>query len=163
MNLTREDAFVYICQAEFPKMSEKELEEIFLDMSMDYCSGMVSDFSKQQAVLESIRYKFRGAPNKYIANYIGDTFGCDVVVTGTPEVLYPCPCCGARSLDELYSKKHATGYDICEHCGWEDDGTTDPHIRSSLNKGTMSEYRSTLSLDGRNRSRWVFVDIESGT
>jgi predicted RNA-binding Zn-ribbon protein involved in translation (DUF1610 family) len=163
MNFTREEAFEYIFNAEFSKLSEKEIEGIFLDMSMDYCSGMVSDVTKRQVVLESIRYRFRGAPNKYIANYIRDIFGIEAIVTGKLESLFPCPCCGARSLDELYNRECATGYDICEYCGWEDDGTTDPNKRSSVNRGTMNEYRSNLSLDALNRSRWVFIDIERHT
>jgi hypothetical protein len=33
--------------------------------------------------------------------------------------LYPCPCCGRRTLPER------GGYDICGVCGWEDDGQDD--------------------------------------
>ncbi len=32
---------------------------------------------------------------------------------------YTCPCCGHRTLDDR------GGYDICEECGWEDDGQDD--------------------------------------
>jgi len=36
-------------------------------------------------------------------------------------VRYECPCCGYPTLEERGS------YDICEICGWEDDGQDDPY------------------------------------
>lgn len=38
----------------------------------------------------------------------------------TDGALYPCPCCGYRTLPER------GGYDICPVCYWEDDGQDDP-------------------------------------
>jgi hypothetical protein len=33
--------------------------------------------------------------------------------------LYPCPCCGCRTLGER------GGYEVCAVCFWEDDGQDD--------------------------------------
>jgi hypothetical protein len=33
--------------------------------------------------------------------------------------LYSCPCCGHATLSER------GGYEICQECGWEDDGQDD--------------------------------------
>jgi len=157
--LTREEAFEYISSAKMCNMQEKDFKEIFLDMCMDYQSGVVSEATKRKAVLESIHYDFRGAPNKFVANYIKETFGENVVVTGKQEDLLPCPCCGARSLTELYDRKCGTGYDICEHCGWEDDGTVDLKQNSSVNKGTMLDYRRKLPVTISGNPRWIFVNM----
>jgi len=159
VNLTREEALDYICRSKLIDMSNTDFEEVFLDMGLDYCSGIVSEDSKRQAVLENLRYCFRGAPNQFIANYIYDTFGTDVAITGKPEDLFPCPCCGAKSLDELYNPACGTGYDICEYCGWEDDGTDDPNKQSSVNKGTMSDYRVKLPKNESDNPRWIFAGL----
>ena len=38
----------------------------------------------------------------------------------TPEEFpYPCPLCGAS---HQVSEKDSNSFDICEVCGWEDDG-----------------------------------------
>jgi len=34
----------------------------------------------------------------------------------SPGVIYPCPCCGFKTLSER------GGFDICPVCFWEDDG-----------------------------------------
>ena len=47
----------------------------------------------------------------------------DAGVMRSPQdgVRYRCPCCRYPTLDER------GGYEICELCGWEDDGQDDPH------------------------------------
>ncbi|MBL0694489.1 CPCC family cysteine-rich protein [Comamonas sp. JC664] len=67
--------------------------------------------------------------------------------TGDAEHRYPCPCCGRRTLTELYNAEEGTGYDICNHCRWEDDGTTKADAGSSVNRGTMAQYRARLLKD----------------
>lgn len=37
-------------------------------------------------------------------------------MTTTEDGLQPCPCCDCKTLGER------GGYEICEVCGWEDDG-----------------------------------------
>jgi hypothetical protein len=37
-------------------------------------------------------------------------------------VRYPCPCCGYPTLEIRVG-----GFEICNLCGWEDDGQDDPH------------------------------------
>lgn len=41
------------------------------------------------------------------------------VVAGRGTSPYTCPCCGHATLDERGD------YEICEECGWEDDGQDD--------------------------------------
>ena len=158
--LTREEAFEYISSVKMCDMQEKDFKEIFLDMCMDYRSKVTSEATKRKAVLESVRYEFRGAPNKFVASYIKETFGENVIVKGKLEVLLPCPCCGARSLTELYDPKCGTGYDICEYCRWEDDGTADLKQHSSVNKGSMLDYRKKLPITISDNPRWIFVNMD---
>ncbi len=65
-------------------------------------------------------------------------------MVGQPEPPLPCSCCGRRTLTERYDPRQGTGYDVCDHCSWEDDGTSDPDALSSVNHGSMAEYRLRL-------------------
>lgn len=48
-----------------------------------------------------------------------------------------CPCCGKQTLDE------AGVWDICEHCGWEDDPlqSKEPDLAGGANKPSLNEAR----------------------
>lgn len=65
---------------------------------------------------------------------------------GERDGLYPCPCCGLRTLTERFDPTQGTGYDICPYCKWEDDGTTekDAETYRAINRGSMSDYRKRL-------------------
>jgi hypothetical protein len=63
------------------------------------------------------------------------------------EELLPCPCCGYKTLTEQYDIEEGTGYDICPYCNWEDDGTLDSNAFSSVNNGSISDYRKALQLN----------------
>lgn len=43
-----------------------------------------------------------------------------------------CPICKNETLDDFF---------ICQHCGWEYDGTTKDEDYSAANKATVAEYR----------------------
>ena len=43
----------------------------------------------------------------------------NVVKPAQADALYPCPCCGFKTLSER------GGFDICQVCYWEDDGQDD--------------------------------------
>lgn len=51
--------------------------------------------------------------------------------------LYPCPCCGVKEIYEPGS------YEICEHCGWEDDPVQlkYPDTSRGANRMTLNEAR----------------------
>ncbi|WP_199735554.1 CPCC family cysteine-rich protein [Corallococcus sp. AB045] len=81
---------------------------------------------------------------------------------GEAEVLLPCPCCGGRTLTERYDAVVGTGYDICDHCRWEDDGTVSDTVHSSVNRGgpclnigsRFERSRTTSTVrSGANRCR----------
>jgi hypothetical protein len=61
---------------------------------------------------------------------------------------YSCPCCGHVTLSER------GGYEICEECGWEDDGRDDhdAHVVRGGPNGpqSLAAARLTYVRDGGN-------------
>jgi len=83
---------------------------------------------------------FQGVSNGFLSEVIHALTGNEVEVIGKVEVLLACPCCGFKTLTELFNTVEATGYDICSYCGWEDDGTNDETSYRSINHGSISDY-----------------------
>lgn len=97
-----------------------------------------------------------GVSNGFLAEVIHTITGYEVEVCGKVEVLFPCPCCGYKTLTECFDPKQGTGYDICPYCNWEDDGTTDIHAYRSINKGSILDYRSKICANPNTyyRDKW---------
>ncbi|RKG53692.1 hypothetical protein D7X30_29960 [Corallococcus sp. AB011P] len=93
------------------------------------------DDSQASSVEEAIQVLYRGVTNGF---------------------LLPCPCCGRRTLTERYDAVVGTGYDICDHCRWEDDGTVSDTAHSSVNRGAMSQYREQIREESNYfyREKW---------
>lgn len=83
---------------------------------------------------------YHGVSNGFIAELINAVTGYEVEVLDNTEELFSCPCCGYKTLTELYDIDEGTGYEICPYCNWEDDGTTELNVYSSVNKGTIEDY-----------------------
>ncbi len=68
---------------------------------------------------------------------------------GTPpplrEDFFPCPCCGARVLDE------EGGYEICPICDWEDDPSQRQHpdLAGSANPASLLQAQNSWRKLGR--------------
>jgi hypothetical protein len=64
---------------------------------------------------------------------------------------YSCPCCGHLTLSER------GGYEICDECGWEDDGQDDhdSHIVRGGPNGCLSLDDARGGLCGRGRTRAI--------
>lgn len=93
----------------------------------------------QEIFLDWIKYQYGASPNQFLAEIYEFVSGEQVIVEGNAEILFSCKCCGFRTLTEVGA------YDICRFCNWEDDGTKDPNITSSVNRGKMVDYRLKLS------------------
>ncbi len=85
-----------------------------------------------------------GISNGFLSQLMETITGVVVEVEGDVEGLYKCPCCGYKTLNEQYDIIKGTGYEICPYCGWEDDGTTDIEVNTSINKGSIREYRERM-------------------
>ena len=57
--------------------------------------------------------------------------------TPSVEELFPCPCCGARTISEIGA------YEICDVCGWEDDPvqSADPDYAGGANAESLNTAR----------------------
>lgn len=55
----------------------------------------------------------------------------------TENELYPCPCCGNKTIGELGN------YEICPICEWEDDPvqSEDPDFAGGANSPSLNEAR----------------------
>lgn len=63
---------------------------------------------------------FIGISNGFLSELIRTITRCEIEIYEEVEKLYPCPCCGFRTLTESFNPKEGTGYDICLYCKWED-------------------------------------------
>lgn len=88
-----------------------------------------------------------GTSNGFLSEVVHTITGYEVEVCGEVEDLFPCPCCGFKTLTERFNPKEGTGYDICPYCNWEDDGTTDINSYRSINKGSILDYRNKISAN----------------
>lgn len=86
----------------------------------------------------------QGVSNGFLSEIFEAVIGYKVEVIGEVEELFACPCCGFRTLTELHDLNQGTGYDICPYCNWEDDGTSERSAESSVNGGTIEDYRNRI-------------------
>lgn len=93
---------------------------------------------------EDLEVDLAGISNGFLSELIHTITGYEVEICGEAEELYPCPCCGFKTLTERYDSAEGTGYDICPYCKWEDDGTIDVDTYSSINRGSILDYRKQI-------------------
>lgn len=109
-----------------------------------YFDDVYSEDNTEQTELEDF---CNGVSNGFLSELIHAISGYEVEVTGDVENLFICPCCKYKTLSEKYDINECTGYDICPYCWWEDDGTVDINKYSSVNRGSISDYRERLKLN----------------
>ena len=110
----------------------------------------LKDDYRTDTVFAALLETYQGVTNGFLSQVAEAITGKNVEVVGEVEPLLTCPCCHRRTLTERFN------YDICGHCDWEDDGTEDAGIVSSVNGGTMDEYRAQLRDDPNYhlRDKW---------
>ena len=89
----------------------------------------------------------QGISNGFLSEILCMITGQNIEIYGDAERLFPCPCCGLRTLTEEYNLDEGTGYDICPYCNWEDDGTTDINAYRSINRGSIADYRNRIRVN----------------
>jgi len=117
-----------------------------VENKMDLSEYFDENASKDYKLLEpeDVEVDFDGVSNGFLSQIIHAITGHEVEVVGEVNELYHCPCCGYKSLSEIFDTKEATGYDICPYCRWEDDGTTDINSVRSINRGSIQDYRNKI-------------------
>ena len=142
--MTRDEAIRLICSRELPLLTREERAEQLDTMMLEdwpenpeWCSlpqDIRAEFAEQHDLRDDpcadrydavlmvwLVHRYRGARNEYLLDRLR-AYGCAVrSVDGVPAPLFPCPCCGYRTLD------HLGEYDICRVCWWEDDGQDNGH------------------------------------
>jgi len=94
-------------------------------------------------VLDFISHEYAAASNMLLAEIFEFSTCQSVIVAGTPVFLAKCKCCGLRTITEPGS------YEICRWCNWEDDGTLDAQVVSSVNRSSIEMVRQELRRTGR--------------
>ncbi len=89
---------------------------------MELSKYFESDFLESNEEKMELETYLRGVSNGFLSEILCAITGYDIEVCGEVEKLFPCPCCGLRTLTEIYNSSEGTGYDICPYCNWEDDG-----------------------------------------
>lgn len=130
------------------------IEEIRSFVNKTDLAKYLGEIKEEQTELE---IDLLGVSNGFLSEIIHTITGYYVEVCGEVEDLFPCPCCGYKTLTECYNPKEGTGYDICPYCNWEDDGTTDINIYRSVNKGTMLDYRNKIHANPNKyyQNKWL--------
>lgn len=106
---------------------------------------------------DKVKYELIGCSNGFLTEFYLTLTGEKVEVIGETQKLFSCPCCGFQTLSEIYDVQKGTGYDICRYCQWEDDGTVDVNKSSSVNQGSISDYRQHI-LENSNffyKGKWL--------
>jgi len=134
--VARESVYRTIMQA---RLKLREGSEITPEIDQASKNG-----TREKSLLDEITHSYRGTTNEYLAEIMNVLIGNKVEVIGEPDLLFTCPCCSFRTLDEKYDLQEGTGYDICDYCRWEDDGTTDEKLQSGVNRCSLSELRARI-------------------
>ncbi|MCG7410901.1 hypothetical protein MH117_26315 [Paenibacillus sp. ACRRX] len=143
-NISRENTFKLICSVRDIVEKEIGLPKYFEE-----------DSSKINMELSEV--DFQGVSNGFLSEIVYAITGYEVEVIGEVEELFSCPCCGFKTLTELYDRIEGTGYEICPYCNWQDDGTSDINSYRSINKGSIVDYRNELRINSNKyyTNKWL--------
>ena len=145
--IPRNDIISIICKYRMKFMSQDDLINLLEYETEDLESG----------VFDIIQYELEGCSNGFLSEFYQTLTGERIEVVGEIQKLFACPCCGFKTLSEIYDVQQGTGYDICKYCQWEDDGTFELDKVSNVNGGSISFYRTHI-LENQNffyKNKWL--------
>lgn len=129
--ITRNVVLALICKHRIEFTSEDELINLIEHETEDLEIG----------VMDMVEHELKGCSNGFLSDFYKTLTGEKVEIIGEIQGLFACPCCGFQTLSEIYDVQQGTGYDICDYCYWEDDGTVEPNKISSVNNGSINSYK----------------------
>jgi hypothetical protein len=146
--ILRMDVFKLIAKCR-KKFSSPEVMNYFLE------SDDPKDHSKNK-IIDMVYEMYSGTNNGYLSDLYEAITGCQIEVIGDVSKRFSCSCCHLKTLSEKHHLEDGTEYDICDYCFWEDDGTTEVNLRSSVNRGSILEYRKKIKLHSNfyNKNKW---------
>ncbi len=123
------------------------------------CNGaMPENFESSEydaLVLDELQLGYEGVVNEFIQQKLSEIGSPDVRVTGEPETMETCACCGFNTLTERGA------YDICPVCFWEDDGNMEADAYSGPNHMTLREGRDNfLKFGACDESAVDHIDLD---
>lgn len=133
MKISRENAIKLISAIRRMSEANIDLKKYFQD-----------DFLENNIEQTEVDIEVQGVSNGFLSEILCMIIGQNIEVYGEVERLFPCPCCGLRTLTEEYNFEEGMGYDICPYCNWEDDGTTEINAYRSINRGSIADYRNRI-------------------
>jgi hypothetical protein len=141
--ISRSDAIRVIAHAREALCSPETIQ----DLLEDYHAA---------SVYEALLHAYAGVGNGFLSQVYEAITGLTAQVVGAPDARFRCPCCNRHTLDEPGNVQDGPAYDICDHRNWEDDGTAYETKRSSVNHGSMAEYRERMRVDVNyyTRDKW---------
>lgn len=133
----RDKVFELIADFILSSKSHQEIYEYleYLEDPVEFNAEVI-----KQEIFEFVQKTNQGVSNGYLSDIYHLLTGNKLEVIGEVADLYACDCCQLKTLNEKYGIADG-GYDICDYCGWEDDGTTDIKQSSSVNQCTIEEKR----------------------
>ena len=161
--ITRNEAIRLLAERRLKALTPEERESVLLDwwtldentkeyaglpaslrarMKRSTIPSSAMDHDVDPLLAVGLRAKYRGVRNEYLARKLSDLGHLLTEVTGEPETLLKCPCCGYRTLQERGI------YEICPVCYWEDDGTQESAEYSGPNHVTLAEARASFAQYG---------------
>lgn len=115
-----------------------------IDEEIDFTKYFGEKFEENSIEQNELDTEVIGVTNGFLSEILCIITGYHVEVCGEVDKLFPCPCCGLKTLTEIFNSEEGTGYDICPYCNWEDDGTTEINVYRSINQGSIEDYRKNI-------------------
>ncbi len=137
MKISRDDVFMLIARCRMTFNNKDQIAELLETSDVD-------ENTIENDLFLAVKSLYKGTSNGYLSEIYETVTGEKVEVMGLFHELFECPCCNHKTLSECYDVDEGTGYDICDYCNWEDDGTTQIDVMSSVNNSTISEYRRKI-------------------
>ena len=137
---SRQIFFLKLAEVQLKVLSQLEIDNVLEEFGSH-------DGDTQSSLALALQEKYSGVTNGFLSDVYNLLLGEWVEFDGEVENLYQCPCCGYKTLNELYNPELGSGYDICAVCRWEDDGTIDIDKYSGVNKGSISDYREKMKAN----------------
>jgi hypothetical protein len=98
-------------------------------------------------LLMALSQQFYGVLNSYILQALRERAIPVDAISGDPEPMFPCPCCGYVAIPRRGE------YDICPVCLWEDEG-----LRGTVWSGRMGPNHITIESGRANFHRYGVCD-----
>ena len=151
--ITRENVFKLMAKCRLFFCSKDQIIELLEDYGVDVNAD---DEYIEEKLFDSLVCMYQGVSNGYLSEFYEGITGEKVEVVGEVVDLFSCPCCGYKTLAERCNPEEGTGYDICVYCNWEDDGTENIDVATSINKGSMKDYRNRIQQNPNfyYREKW---------